>query len=382
MKKIRLALLTTDKREHEHTYEKAIPGFGTAPEALLSGFLNIPEINVEIISCAQRRMASPLILGENIRHHTLLVPKWGWLRTAYLGCIVAVRRKLAELQPDIIHAQGTERDCAISSVFSPYPKVLTIHGNCRAIAEVRGSGPISFWGLQARLEKFCLPRFGGVICISKYTQGLVAGLAKKTWLLPNAVDPAFFDIVPCRQGTIPRFLVVASVEHRKNQIGLIRSLDSIARSGKFHVRFFGKCGEDAYGKEFLALIGERPWISFGGEIDRKTLRGELAEATGLILPTWEDNCPMVILEAQAAGVPVIASEVGGVPDLVQNGITGLLTVPSQPATMPKAVSLILENPRLADNLAQAGRAQAFSRFHPRVIAQRHLEIYRELIVCR
>ena len=97
------------------------------------------------------RMVSPEKLAPNIFFHSLYVPKLGWLRTAYQGCIRAVRKKLRELRPNIVHGQGTERDCAISAVFSGFPNVLTIHGNLRLIAKVT----------QAR--RFSFPWLGGII---------------------------------------------------------------------------------------------------------------------------------------------------------------------------------------------------------------------------
>ena len=379
---MKIAILTTDNRQADHRYERPAPYFGTAPAALLEGFALDPKHEIHVVSCTQQTLDSPARLAPNIRFHSLPVPKWGWLRTAYAGCIGAVTQKLREIQPEIVHAQGTERDCAISSVFFRGPKVLTIHGNCRAIAQLRRSKPFSYWWLQAQLERFCLPRFNGVVCISRYTENWVKGLATKTWLLPNAVDSKFFEIQPRRTGHVPVVLVVANVDSRKNQIGLIHSLGGLSRQRRFQVRFFGKCGEDPYGKEFRELIAARPWCFWGGMLERENLRGEFAKASVVMLPTWEDNCPMVVLEAQAAGIPVIASNVGGVPDLVEDGRTGLLTDPARPETMSKALARLLEDPALAKQLAEEGRSQAKARFHPKVIAEKHLEIYREVIASR
>jgi len=87
----------------------------------------------------------------------------------------------------------------------------------------------------------------------------------------------------------------------------------------------------------------------------------------------------VVLEAQAAGIPVIASNVGGVPDLVEDEVTGLLTDPTRPETMLTALSRLLSDSELTSCLARNGRQQAIEKFHPRVIAERHLEIYREVL---
>ena len=97
------------------------------------------------------------------------MPRIGWLRTGYQGCIRAARKKLREIQPDIVHGQGTERDCAISAAFSGFPNVVTVHGNMRKIARANCARPFSFLWLAARLEGFTLPRTDGVVCITRIT---------------------------------------------------------------------------------------------------------------------------------------------------------------------------------------------------------------------
>jgi glycosyltransferase involved in cell wall biosynthesis len=378
---MKIAILTTDNRDHHRNYSATVPYFGTAPTALLEGLADLPALDIHVISCTQQPMSSPAKLANNILFHSLHVPKIGWLRTAYAGCILAVHRKLLEIRPDIIHSQGTERDCATSALFTRIPKVLTVHGNIRAIAKLHHYPLFSFWWIQARLEAFCLPRFAGVICISKYTQQQVSDLAKKTWLLPNATENLFFESRPTAvdPSTPPQVLVVANVDRRKNQNALIQAHDPQANKLKFTVKFYGRCGEDSYGKEFRSLLETRPWCSWGGMIGRENLRDEFARATTLFLPTREDNCPMVVLEAQASGVPVIASNVGGVPDLVEDGVTGLLTNPDLPSSMPIALEKILSDKALARRLSEGGRKQALARFHPNVIATKHVEIYRQII---
>jgi len=376
---MKIALLTTDNREHDGNYSIPGPYFGTAPEALLQGFSKLPEVEVHVVSCVQRPVASPEKIGPNIFYHSLVVPKIGWMRTLYQGCIRATRAKLREISPDIVHGQGTERDCAISAVFSGWPNVMTIHGNMRLIAQVNRARPLSFNWLAARLERFVLPRTDGVVCITNYTHNAVAGLARQTWVLPNAVDESFFDVVAGPAASPPVVLCVGAVCLRKNQNAFIRALDRLAGQKKFKLVFVGQTDDGAYGAEFFELLKTRSWcehIPFSG---RDRVKEFFRTATTVVLPTLEDNCPMVVLEAMAAGVPVLASNVGGVPDLIQPEETGLLCDPQRPESFCEGVARLLDHPDFAGRLAAQARLRAEERFHPQIIAREHLKIYRQVI---
>lgn len=376
---MKVAILTHDNREFRRDYTKKTPDFGTAPEGLLEGFALIKECEVHVISCLQEPVESPAKLAENIWYHSLHVPKTGWLRTGYQGCIRAVRRQLASIQPDLVHGQGTERDCALSAIYSGYPNVLTIHGNMRLIARVNRARPLSFEWLAARLEGWTLPRTRGVICISEYTRRAVKDAAPRTWLVPNAVDGTFFHLE--RSGSAPPVvLCIGHVTVRKNQNLLLHALTPLAERLAFRVRFFGAADpKEPYAAEFFELLKTRPWAEYAGYVDRPTLRREFVTGDALILPSLEDNCPMVVLEAMAAGVPVIAPEVGGVPEIIQHKRNGLLCDPLSEESLRRSVETILTDGALRGRLVEHARRTAAERYHPRSIAERHVEIYRELL---
>ena len=91
---------------------------------------------------------------------------------------------------------------------------------------------------------------------------------------------------------------------------------------------------------------------------------------------------MVVLEAMAAGVPVLASKVGGVPDLIESEKTGLFCDPERPESFREGVARLLADREFARQLAVTAKAEALRRFYPQVIARRHLEIYQELLMGR
>ncbi len=233
------ALIITDMREDMRRYSEPAPLFNSAPTALLEGFAGLEGCEVHVVSCVQQAVASPPKLAENIFYHSIETGKWGWMRGGYAGCVKVVRRKLDKIKPDVVHGQGTERYCALAAVFSGFPNVVTIHGNMRRVAAVNEAPPFSFQWLAARLERFALPRAGGVVCISNHTLDAVRGVARKKWVVENAVETAFFDVQ--RKPLSPKKLVcAASVSFLKNQNALIRALDGLAPGMAFELEDFSK----------------------------------------------------------------------------------------------------------------------------------------------
>jgi glycosyltransferase involved in cell wall biosynthesis len=377
---MRVAILTTDSREHYRDYGNPRPYFGTAPAALLEGFQQTPEVEIHVISCLQQApVSSPERLAGNIFYHGLVVPKWGWLRSGYAGCVRAVGRVLREIRPDLVHGQGTERDCAFAAVRSGLRNLITIHGNMRRLARIAGAKPFSYLWFAARLEGWTVARTDGVVCITEHTRREVARLARRTWVVPNAVDPTFFEVRREPQAE-PLILCVANVSPVKNQLQFIRALDALASRHRFKALFLGQApATEPYAAEFLDEVRQRPWCEYGGFADRATLRQRLAQSAFTALPSLEDNCPMVVLESMAAGVPVMAARVGGVPDLVEDNVTGLLFDPRDGSGMTAAAGRLLEDPPGAAALAERARAAARERFHPARIARQHVEIYQDLL---
>jgi glycosyltransferase involved in cell wall biosynthesis len=376
---MRVAQITTDWREFARAYQQPQPSFGTAPEALLQGFALMPEVEVHIVACLQQPVAPKARIAPNIFYHGLHVPKFGWLRTGYQGCLRAIRRTLQEIKPDLVHGQGTERECALAAALSRRPGVITVHGNMRMIAKIARAKPFTYAWLAARLEAWTLPRASGVVCITNYTRDLVASLAKRTWVVPNAVDAAFFAVQPAPSNP-PVVLVVGQICERKNQNAFIRALEPLAHNFPFKILFLGGLAQgDPYAEEFKTLVAARPWCEHGGFANRAKLRDHLRSASVLALPSLEDNCPMVVLEAMAASVPVAAARVGGVPELIDPGRTGVLFDPLDPISMMEAMRSLLGDPAKRATLRETARAEALQRFHPQVIARRHLEIYREVL---
>ncbi len=378
---MKIAILTTDNREYDKNYSNPQPWFGAAPEALLQGFAALPGVEIHVVSCVQQPVRSPAKLADNIWFHSLHVPKFGWMRTLYQGCIRATRKKLNEIQPDIVHGQGTERDYAVSAIFSGFPNVLTIHGNMRAIAECYQARIGSFHWLAARLETFALRRTAGVFCNSAYTEALVAPYAPQTWRVANALRLPFFEVPLANASRPPLLLNVGMMEPRKQQVQLLKLAGNLRRRGlKFELQFVGKRdNRSEYGAAFaaeLALAEKAGYAQHLGMLTADQLIAAMDAASALVHVPTEEAFGLVVAEALARNLKFFGSAAGGVVDIA-SGVDGAeLFPPADWTALETAIAgwIELGCPRPL-NAASVMR----ERYHPLVIARRHLEIYRAVI---
>jgi glycosyltransferase involved in cell wall biosynthesis len=379
---MKVALLITDNREPDRRYELGTPYFGTAPEALLQGFANLPSLEVHIVSCTQQPMQSPAKLADNIFFHSLHVPKIGWLKTAYQGCIRAVRQKLREIQPEIVHGQGTERDCAISAVLSGYPNVLTIHGNMAAIARHVRARAGSFLWLTGHIENWTLPRTSGVFCNSTYTESLVRPRNPRTWAVPNALRPAFLAPVPPHPPqNPPRFINIGVVCPYKRQIELVDLFKRLHEQGRpCQMEFLGRVNEnEPYGRDFLQAIhkpGASAYAIYSGFRETAPLIETMDHADGCVHFSSEEAFGLVVAEALARNLKFFGANAGGIRDIANSVEGAELFAPNNWAALERALVRWTNEgcPR------PTGAAQTMAqRYHPQVVAQRHLEIYREVL---
>lgn len=385
---VRVALFTTDNREPFKQYDKPRPWFGTAPEALLQGFAGRTDIEVHVVACTQQRMAaSPEKLADNIWFHILHVPKIGWLRTGYQGCIRATRKKMQEIKPDLIHGQGTERDHSLCAVLSGFPNIVTIHGNMVALEQLHRPrlGTYGWWA--ARLEKFTLRRTQGIICISDYVENLVKGYGVPTWIVPNAIQQMFFDFprtTPPPQER-PLLVNVGVISERKRQQELLALLVSLREEGlPFDTLFVGLSSpREAYAVEFNTRL-EQANRKHGGfkhitRLDDPSFCQLFDRASTMIHFSNEESFGLVFGEAIARGLYLFASDVGAIRDIAKGVDRVQIFGLNDWEGLKRAVRqwLLSGGERLPRPACPP--AQFIQKYHPKSVAQRHLEIYRDVL---
>ncbi|QTN32172.1 glycosyltransferase family 4 protein [Akkermansiaceae bacterium] len=378
---MRIVQVTTDSREHFKDYGRPEPYFGMAPEALLSGFAELPGVEVHVVSCLRQPVAASPKLADNIFYHPLLVPKSGWMSTLYQGCVRSVRSVLRDIRPDIVHGQGTERDCAFSAVHSGYPNVVTIHGNMAEIERLGLHGHPWYGKAASVLENHTLRRTRGVFCNSRYTEELVAPRTPKTWRVPNAIRSAFFKarIDPETTNLVPVLVNIGLVCPRKRQLDILLAARELAEQGyKFKIIFIGHFSTaTSYGSRFgeaLAHAETYGYASYGGVLETEPLIDLLDRSHGFIHFPSEEAFGLVVAEAFARGLKFFGADLGGVKDIA-TGIPGAELYESIDGIKTGIARWLKagapRSPEAADEMARL--------YAPAVVAARHVEIYQEVL---
>lgn len=255
----------------------------------------------------------------------------------------------------------------------------------------------TFYGVELRWVKTAMPFFRGflrwaarrsdaVVAISSYT----ATELRELVAIPIEVIP-YTTALPDpeseptgRDGTGPVLFVGRLVERK----GVAQAIEAIAKLGPNRPRLeiVGEGPE----RPALALLAERLGVAdrvvFRGRISAPELQASYARAAVCVLPSVQDargdteGLGVVLLEAMNHGTPVVASRIGGIPDIVEDGVSGLLVPPADADALAAAIRRVLADPALARRLGEGGRRRLHEQFSWRAIVQRWLDLYASVVM--
>jgi glycosyltransferase involved in cell wall biosynthesis len=194
--------------------------------------------------------------------------------------------------------------------------------------------------------------------------------SRRVRVLPHGVTLHRTEPAPRRQPAV--IGTAATLDYHKGIDVLLQACVRIAEP--FRLEIFGEGPARPDLEQLAARLGVP--ATFHGFVD--DFRERVGELDVFVLPTRGDNLPMAILEAMAAAVPVVATRVGGVPELVADHTTGLLVPPDDSAALAAAILRLLEQEELRAELGRAGARRVEQEFESGLIARRMIALYREL----
>jgi glycosyltransferase involved in cell wall biosynthesis len=295
-----------------------------------------------------------------------------------LAGLVELSRLLRRERPQILHASSSKAGVLgrLAAVASRVPiRFFTVHG--WAFSAYSGLPSL----LYRITDRLMAPLTTVTICVSENERaaGLEAGTcrAEHTVVIRNAVD-VFSASRSRHDRATPRLIAVGRLKAPKDFLTLVRALAALPE-GSFEALIVGDGPDRGAVEEEIRRLGLEKRVRLAGE--RSDVPALLADADLFVLPSRSEGLPVSVLEAMAAELPVVASGVGGLPELVVDGETGILVPPGAPEPLAAALGRLVEDRDLRRRFGAAGRTRAEALFDLAVFRRAHVELYeRELLL--
>lgn len=231
------------------------------------------------------------------------------------------------------------------------------------------------------LDNFTYSRYSKIICVSKQVEfALISWMPSvkgKTNILPNAIPiPKFLNPCPVKTYDI---LFVGRLIHAKGVDILLKAIKILKNKYSRNLKI-AIVGEGSL-KENLNNLA----VEFGvnGEVEflgvRKDIEELMVSSKIFVLPSRWEGFGIVIIEAMSNMLPVIATNVGGIPELIENGKEGILVPPENSKALARTINSLLENEELREKLSQAAYKKVREKYSIDVYSIHMLDFYKSLV---
>jgi len=291
----------------------------------------------------------------------------------------ALRRALARVDDCVIYAQcPVSARAALRARRGPHQRVvMAVHFRISQADEWanKDRGEIARDGHVFRairsLEREVIPQVDGLVYVSKWGQDALLSWFPEAVAVPSAVIGNFvapLDINPWQE-PIGDLVSVGNLEAVKNHRYLLQVLAEAKQAGRaYTMDIFGEGPMRKYLQELIVTLGLEQQVRLRGF--RPDVRDLLSGYRACVHASYSESLPLAIIEAMAAGLPVLAGDAGGVPELFDDGVEGRLWPLDDPAVAAKVLMDLMDNESERSTIAAAALARFRRDFDAEVIAPR------------
>ena len=357
-------------------------GVETATVGLAKALFSLGITDLHIVTIEKHIAETSIENHEGLTVHRLPRSRWPMILDAIVGPSVRIlNRYLRQLEPTVVHYHET---WGFSAPKCGFPAVFTVHG-FDSLNLPTEKAP--FWRTRSKLwdwsESIGLRKQKYIISIAPYVNHAIS---KKTnakicdiW---NSLNPLAYSVR--RKEKRGSLLFLGWLNPRKNPLVIVKAAAKlIKKHPDLKVRLCGEASVPHYFKELQDAIsdfGLTKCVEMPGRLNQSAVRKELSTAALLVLPSFQENAPMVIAEAMAAGIPIVASNLCGIPDMVEDGKSGLLlNDPTDADELVNTLDKLLSNDELRHCQGESAKYRAEQLFHPTSVASQTIEIYKQAV---
>jgi glycosyltransferase involved in cell wall biosynthesis len=284
-------------------------------------------------------------------------------------------KNLRKLSPDIIHSHSADLGFFISIVARIHgvPVINTCHGISFNHEQY------SFLKRFAEMFFLKYANFNKIIAVDmRGLYALNAADIKNAVYVPNGIDLSGFQNRKERDNTKTKFLFVGRLERQKGVIYLIKTAEILKNKNDFEIIIVGEGSEADYLMKTTRELGLGDIVRFEGKVSEQMLIEYYLGCDAFILPSLWEGMPLTVLEAAAAEMPIIASDVGGISSLFTHEESALIIKPEDVDALASAMLKLMEDEEIREKLGSNARKLA-EKFSWENTAKALEEIYNEII---
>ncbi len=227
------------------------------------------------------------------------------------------------------------------------------------IVNYRGGEAAEFLQRSARLVRFSMQQAVALVVPSGFLHEVFAHFGMSAEVVPNIIDLSRFHVRPLVRSGAPHLLVARNLEPIYDNETAIRTLEIVrTRFADARLTIAGSGPEENRLRQLVSALGLEAHVHFAGRLERDEMAAMYRSADLILNPSLADNMPNSVLEAWASGVPVISTNVGGIPFIAKDGLNASLVAASDPSSMARECCLLLSDGALWAQRAQAGILEA------------------------
>jgi glycosyltransferase involved in cell wall biosynthesis len=365
--------------------EQITGGVHSAVMNLLRGFAETGETEILLVSITEE-LKEPLEIqfAENVRIYYMPEGPMPSSSLNYFFVSVGRLRKLIkQFRPHLVHYQigGTLLFTRWASMFS-LPHLITIHGIPWAEFKVAKEWKqrIAIF-VNALIGDWLYPN--NIIQISSYLREQFKIRKHQTLcVIPNAI-PSRYAGIPLKAEMTNHLVFVGVLNDRKNPMLLLEILNELNKQGLFYtVEFCGGFGSPDYQElmeNYIRTNGLEKQVRFNGWVAYSEVPAILERADMLVLTSRQETLPMSIAEAMAAGRPVLATRVGGIPEMIEEGKTGFLFDLDSISPAVSALKNLYNDSVIMQQMGKIAKQKAIENYMARSVAEKTERFYLQLV---